>query len=286
MQDPQDVRTQLSFNDDIAETSLSHVLEIMMTLHTYKEGLVIVGGWAPYFLLKEFQGEEHEFEHIGSIDIDIAVNPEVISETEYARLEDLLRDRGYSKDDRIEYRYVKKVQTSGGREVEIAIDFLAPELGGTGHSHRNQRVQDDFLMRKAKGADLAFEHRFVFTLEGQLPNGADAKVSFYVANIVAIMAMKSYVLGQRYKEKDAYDIFSLVLYYKNGVEAVAEEIKPYVGLNPFPEGIESLKEMFATQNSVGPVWIAEFMRETDDAREQRTQQAHLQIQRLLELLDA
>lgn len=283
-QDPQDVRTQLSFNDDIAQASLSHVLEIMKALQSYKEGLAVVGGWAPYFLLRQFQKDGNSFQHVGSIDIDIAVNPEVINETQYARLEELLHGRGYEPHSVIEYSYHKKVKTNGGREVDIVIDFLAPESGGTSRSHRNQRVQNDFLARKAKGADLAFEHRFSFTLSGELPNGADASVDFYVADIVAMIAMKSYVLGQRYKEKDAYDIFSLVLHYKEGAESVAAEVKPFIDKPPLPEGIENLKRQFATQNSEGPAAVADFFQDTDDQREQRMQQAYLQIQRLIELL--
>ncbi len=285
-QDPQDVRTQISFSDDIAQISLSHVLEIMKALQSYRDGLVIVGGWAPYFLLRQFQKNGNDFEHTGSVDIDIVVNPEIINETQYAELETLLRGRGYEPDSKIEYSYSKRVRTSSGREVEIRIDFLAPEYGGTSQRHRNQRVQDDFLARKAKGADLAFRQRFLFTLNDKLPNGADASVDFYVADIVAMIAMKSYVLGRRYKEKDAYDIFALVLHYKDGAASVAAETKPFISETPLPEGIENLKKQFTAVNSEGPAAVADFFQETGEQREQRMQQAYQQIQRLLELLES
>lgn len=126
----------------------------------------------------------------------------------------------------------------------------------------------------------------MFTLNDKLPNGADASVDFYVADIVAMIAMKSYVLGQRYKEKDAYDIFTLVLHYKDGAASVAAEVKPFINEQPLPEGIENLKEQFATENSEGPAAVADFFQETSEQREQRTQQAYLQIQRLLELLES
>jgi len=282
-EDPENVRTSLSFTEGIADTSLFHLLELARMLRSYREGMVIVGGWVPYFLLKQFQRKGTAFSHVGSIDIDIAINPEVINETQYATLEQLLRARGYEPNPKIEFSYIKKVQTGLG-EREIEIDFLAPDAGGTSRSHRNQRVQNDFLARKAKGADLAFSHRFELTLEGILPNGAETTGSMYVADIVAIMAMKGYVLGQRLKEKDAYDIFSLLLYYKDGISSVAEELKPFINLELMQESLRNLSEHFRTQNADGPTLVADFFRDEGEQRDQRKLQAYRQVQRLLELL--
>ena len=44
----------------------------------------------------------------------------------------------------------------GDREIIVQVDFLSGEYGGTGKSHRTQRVQD-MRPRKARGVDLAFE---------------------------------------------------------------------------------------------------------------------------------
>lgn len=282
-QDPQDVRTNLSFASGGADISMSHLLELMLMLRSYKEGLVLVGGWAPYFILKQDQAPNTDFQHVGSIDIDIAVNPEVISETEYATLEQLLLDRGYRQRPEALFSYVKTIQ-SDAIEQRIQVDFLGPEEGGTSPSHRHQRVQDDFMLRKAKGADLAFAHKFEYTLTGKLPNGADGEVSFYVADIVAMLAMKAYVLGQRYKDKDAYDFYNLLAYYKGGVQDVAAELKPYIGIDPYPEGLINVREWFKAQNAPGPNAVADFDHLQDEARTLLTQQVFQTVQRLLELL--
>jgi hypothetical protein len=47
----------------------------------------------------------------------------------------------------------------------------------------------------------------------------------------------------------------------------------------------NLKQVFATQNSAGLIGVAEFDQLVGEAREQRMQQAFLQVQKLLELLD-
>jgi len=47
------------------------------------------------------------------------------------------------------------------------VDFLAGEYGGTSKNHRHQIIEDDFLARKARGADLLPEHHLVFKLGGR-----------------------------------------------------------------------------------------------------------------------
>lgn len=64
--------------------------------------------------------------------------------------------------------------------------------------------------------DIVFDHLFTYKLEGKLPQGAYNEVEIQVADPVAILTMKGIVLGVRYSEKDAYDIYSVVSHYKNG----------------------------------------------------------------------
>src|SRR5579859_4983148 len=144
MQDPEGIRTKLSFGDNISEISRAHLLELMLMLRSYRKGLVVVGGWVPYFLLHKFQNPGVAFTHEGSIDIDIAIDPKVIDEIQYTKLADLLIKRGYEPSSKTEFSYIKRVNTKLGKR-EIVVDFLAPFEGGTSKSHRNQRIQNDFL---------------------------------------------------------------------------------------------------------------------------------------------
>lgn len=278
------IRTNITFSEtNIANISLSHLLELMRTLRSYKEGLVVVGGWVPYLLLKQFQHPESTFTHVGSKDIDIAVNPDIINKTQYASLVTLLTGRGYVPNPDSEFSYIKKITTPTGEDI-IQVDFLAPEYGGRGKSHRDQKLKDDFLARKARGADIVFDKPISFTLTGTLPNQAETSETFYIANIVGILTMKGYVLGQRYKEKDAYDIYSLVMHYKNGAESIAEEMRPHLGNGLVQEALQTIKTNFASTTSEGPTFVADFLNETGDARTARQAEAYAGVRRLLELL--
>jgi len=281
-------RTKTTFTSNIADLSLSHLLELMIALGSYREGLVLVGGWVPYLLLKEYQPTAADFKHVGSKDIDIAVNPKLIDEKGYASILELLKQRGYeqklnAQGQPILHSFVKNVVGSKGPE-QIQIDFLGPEYGGTQKSKRHQRIQDDFLVHKARGADVMFDHAIDITLEGKLPSGAEGRTNIKMANIVGIMTMKGIVVGSRYQQKDAYDIHSLVLHYKSGPFSVAEEISPFKEHGLVKEALNSIREKFRSREAEGPSWVAEFFEIGDEAAEQIKTQAYLQVQRFLTAL--
>ncbi|MBU3978178.1 nucleotidyltransferase domain-containing protein [Patescibacteria group bacterium] len=158
MENKLDDRTKITFVSNIADVSLSHLIELMMALGSYREGLVVVGGWVPYLLLKEYQSKDVSFQHIGSKDIDIVVNPAIVDEKKYATILELLKERGYKPKEGTTFSFVKTVTTDKG-EDKIQIDFLGPEYGGTPKNKRHQRVQDDFLLRKARGSDVVLIHK-------------------------------------------------------------------------------------------------------------------------------
>jgi len=281
-------RTKTTFVSNIADVSLSYLLELMIALGAYREGLVLVGGWVPYLLLKQYQPAGVTFRHVGSKDIDIAVNPKLIDKQGYSSIMEIIKERGYEpkldiKGKPVQYSFVKNVTTSKGKE-QIQIDFLGPEYGGTQKSKRHQRIQEDFLVRKARGADVMFDHAIDITLKGKLPDGAEGKTNIKMADIVGIMTMKGIVLGSRYKQKDAYDIHSLVLYYKSGPYTVAEEIRPFKEHGLIKEAIEVIHDKFRSREAEGPNWVADFQEAIGELREQIKTQAYLQVQRFLTAL--
>ena len=62
------------YSEGLTGASLSALLELAVTLRSYQDSLVLVGGWVPYFLIEEFG--RGNFTHVGSIDIDLAVDSE------------------------------------------------------------------------------------------------------------------------------------------------------------------------------------------------------------------
>lgn len=257
-------RFSTHFENNEANLSQSILLELMTILGRYRESIYLVGGWVPYFLLKHFQKNDNTFQHAGSIDIDLAIDFAEVSQNQYTGIVELIEKRGYkSKKDKLG----KDIPFSFERTVSgltVEVDFLAGEYGGTTKSHRHQKVQDDFLARKTRGADLLPEHHIVFQIDGYLPDSSRHHSDLRMADIVSILAMKGITISDRYKEKDAYDIYALIANYKDGATSCFEEIKPFCKKDLVAEGLKSICEKFATEGSVGPVWAAKFM-EPDNA---------------------
>ncbi|MBN2603276.1 MAG: hypothetical protein JXA91_03995 [Candidatus Thermoplasmatota archaeon] len=67
-------RTAEDYPEEIVTLSKSAMLELWRSLRRYNNGMTLIGGWVPYFLLEKFGGNSYEHDHVGSIDIDIALN--------------------------------------------------------------------------------------------------------------------------------------------------------------------------------------------------------------------
>jgi len=278
----------------LVEASKCILLEIMTILGAYRESLVLVGGWAPYFIIESFKPSDDNFVHAGSLDIDIAVNPRKVSKVEYKSMLKLIEERGYTpsldKEGKvIPYAFQKNISIPGYKDKQpIEIDFLGPEYGGRGRQRRHQIVQSELFIRKTRGIDIVFEHFFMYRLKGKLPQGAYNEIEIQIADLVATLTMKGIVLGARYREKDAYDIYSLISHYKDGFTSSAETIRPYRKNRLVNEGLENIREKFKTKDSTGPQWVADFLvggREgSSEERERLVTDSYMQVNEFLTLL--
>ncbi len=241
--------------------SKSVLLEVFALLKQYGDNFVLVGGWAPYFLLRKYKLEEVEFQHIGSADIDIALDPKGMPSLDevYESIRQRLERNGYEikktkSNHPIPYRFEKELQGT-----VIHVDFLSSEYGGTVNQHGYEDIQD-ILAIKLRGIDVAFQDNERFEIEGFLPNGARYKVEAKVSGVVALLTMKSIAFESDIsRTKDAYDIYSILKYYKKGVSSVIVEIKPYLKNGLVLEATEKLSSLFSTIDSIGPVSLANFL---------------------------
>ncbi|MDI6809015.1 MAG: hypothetical protein QME66_08550 [Candidatus Eisenbacteria bacterium] len=258
-------RTTQVYSTGITAASKSALLEIMTALRAYHDALVLVGGWVPYFLLEEHRPPGDSFVHVGSIDIDLAVDPAQLSESQYATIVQLLRERGYEPapdrlGDRIPNSFDRTIVSPIDRKsYTIRVDFLTHWDDPRPGEHRHLPVQDGLLARKTRGCETAFQHMTTFDLSGTLPGGGEITVPITIADVVGCLTMKGIVLGERYREKDAYDIYAVVAHYKQGPRDVATALRPCLSEPLVKEAIARIHTAFSTRESNGPAWVATFL---------------------------
>lgn len=135
------VDTRTDYPPDEVAAARAVMLEVVRLLGEYRDDMVIVGGWVPELLFPFARTK-----HIGSTDVDLALEHRRITEAGYQTIREHLLRHGYveGKEPFIFFREVPV----GGRTITVKVDFLAGEYGGAGRSHRTQPVQD-MAARKA-----------------------------------------------------------------------------------------------------------------------------------------
>ena len=253
----------MGFTVDEIEACVIVMRELFLYLKPYRDQIVLIGGWVPYFLLEKYRHLGKYDQHIGSLDIDVALDAFSIPETAYKSILAILREREfYHKKDTlgrdIPASFLKKVVTENGKEIEVRIDFLAPEYGGTPKKRRHQMIQE-ILARKGRGTDIVFNHADTIHLSGLISSGANIELDIKVADITACFVMKGIALGERTSEKDAYDLYMLARYYKEGPNSVLSELTKLRNHGLMKEALKNIQEHFKDIKSLGPVSIAKFM---------------------------
>jgi hypothetical protein len=242
--------------------------DLFTSLKPYRNQIVLVGGWVPYFLLKKYPPSGSEYDqHVGSLDIDIALDAFSIPTDAYKTILEILEERGfYHRKDKlgkdVPASFLKRIIFEDGEEIEAQIDFLAPEYGGAPKKRRHQVIQD-MLARKGRGTDIVFDQTEIIHLSGPISSGANIELDIKVANVTACFVMKGIVLGERTSEKDAYDLYMLARYYKEGPQSVLSELKKLGSHGLMKEALRNIEEQFKDVKSIGPVSVATFMGITD-----------------------
>lgn len=253
------------------------LIELCGLLGAYRDHIVVIGGWVPELLLAS-----GPVRHVGSTDVDLALNHRTLREAGYRMIQELLLARGYRQGQ--QPFIFKRTVAVEGRDVVVEVDLLAGEYQGTGPAHRHQRILD-VQARKARGCDLAFEMNTEVEVRGALPEGGEDTVRVRVASIVPFLVMKSMALADRRKEKDAWDIYFCLRHYPGGLDALTQAFRPHISHGLVREGLHNLATKFESPDHVGPKFVADFEDLTDpDARALRQRDAFERVAYLLRAL--
>ena len=241
--------------DDRTTTAVRSVLiEIGQILGGFAGKFAIIGGAVPWLLLSEAA-----MPHIGTVDVDLALDPSVLGDGEYVRLVEALREHGYDQRDSLRrFQLVRTVPArDGGPDIDVVVDFLMPRDAEI--ARNTPPLIDQFAVQRADGADLALRYNQTVTLEGDMPGGDRNLVRIDVASIPTLLAMKGYAITNRLKSKDAYDIYYCIRCFPGGVDALVEATQPLLGVETARQGYCLISDKFRTVKHFGPSSVRRFV---------------------------
>lgn len=250
------------YSPSVVEASKSVLIELSRCLSSYKDHLVLAGGWAPYFILEKFG--QRRIAHCGSIDVDFILNSELVTERVYETIVETITKRGYepARDEsgkEIPFKFYRRVKSPlDGEEHKIPVDFLTEPVKAKKFHAQLLRVQKDLQAVIIPGCNIVFSHNFRHLIQGTLPDGGKTGAPVNIADIVGSLTMKGLALQGRYKEKDCYDIYYLLKFFKGGPARAAQQVKKHL-TRDIKRAVHAIKEKFRTQRSEGPYQVARFV---------------------------
>ena len=129
-------RQRDDYGDRQVEAARRVLVDLGHVLATFVDCLVVVGGWTPDLLLPD-AGEPH----IGSIDVDLALDATKLDKGRYAELLKLLLDTKRYRKGAKDFQLVVDVDLKDGEmPVQVDVEFLADEarqagdFGGAGRA--------------------------------------------------------------------------------------------------------------------------------------------------------
>jgi hypothetical protein len=254
------------------------MLELWTILARFAGAMTIVGGSAPPLLT----GAVPDDPYVGTLDVDLVVDPVEVPDDVYRTIAELLRARGYMQ---LEppFRWLRSVVVDR-RAIEVEIDLLAPATPRVGPGRRHERIGGEPLARRTQGAELVRAGHVDREISGTLPDGRPNRVSVRVATPAALIVLKGLAMGERDKPKDAYDID--YLFRHAGVDEIAGGIAEFTQVEPVRIALGVIDAKFASVDAIGPTSVALYRRaHLGSAHADELQAlAFARVRRLLDLL--
>jgi hypothetical protein len=120
---PQEPQSADDYQDRTTAAVKMVLVEIGQILGSFRGKFAVVGGSVPWLLL-----EDSEMEHVGTLDVDLNLDAEVLQNGEYADLIKVLMSHQYQQtEDTKDFQLRRMVPArDGGDDIDIRVDFLMP----------------------------------------------------------------------------------------------------------------------------------------------------------------
>lgn len=275
----QEPRSSSDYGERQVEAARRVLIDLGQVLASWKDCIVVVGGWIPDLLMPDA-----EEPHVGSIDVDLALDAAKLNDGRYADiLKSLLATRRYRRGERDFQLLVDVDLHDGGESISISIDFLAPK--DVKLVKHKPKLIEDFRIIRADGCDTAFRAPVELSLPGHNVRGDKNTVLLRVISLSDFLIMKAHAIAGRDKPKDCYDLCYCLDFAPEGFEQVADDWRKRKGEANVMRAVDILTEKFQTVDSFGPRQVVEFYSSPDDeTRSMQARRAYELVQKFLGLM--
>jgi Nucleotidyl transferase AbiEii toxin, Type IV TA system len=272
-------RQREDYSDRQVKAARRVLVDVGQVLAAFVDCLVVVGGWTPDLLLPDA-----EEPHVGSIDVDLALDAAKLDKGRYAELLKLLLDTKRYRRGAKDFQLVVDVDLKDGEKpVQVEVEFLAPKEVKL--KKNKPKLLADFRVLQADGCGVAFHAPVELRLPGQNVRGAKNTVRLRVASLADFLVMKAHAIGGRDKPKDTYDLCYCLEQFPGGLQKLAADWKQRIKAKDVARAVEILREKFASVDAFGPQQLVEFHSAPDaDTQAMQARQAYELVKKLLSLL--
>ena len=251
-------RSAGDYDDRTTAAVKSVLVEIGQILGSFRGKFAVIGGAVPWLLLSEA-----DMPHIGTLDVDLGLDASALGDGEYVRLVEALQTHGYQQRESLKrFQLVRTVPTrDNGPDIDVVVDFLMPR--DVKIAKNRPPLINQFAVQRADGADLALRFYQMVAIEGDMPDGGRNLVRIAVASIPALLAMKGYAINNRYKRKDAYDIYYSIRNFPDGMDALVEATRPLLDVPSARRGYCLIADKFRNVEDFGPTNVRRFVEEAN-----------------------
>lgn len=248
---------------DIGGYSSSHLArlkDVLTELSTGFGGLwknfYLVGGLVPDLLVTNKL--PYLKEHLGTLDIDLAVEFAVDKRSDFAGCYKEIQALGFVKQktaDGTEAMSHTFIRHKGGYE-SIELDLIVDDSFDP-KADKLVEIARDVEAVKFRGVYLVFEDFIRRYLKGK--NGANIEIK--ISSIIPFLTLKSfaYLDAENRLAKDVFDIWYTVVNFEDGPDSVKRELLRYKGNRDVEDAFDGIKPLLSSESAPGVKNIVEIL---------------------------
>ena len=216
----------------------SVLLELAHLLGQYRPYVVVVGGWVPELLFPEA-----ELVHVGSLDVDLALNHRGLDDAGYRTIHQLLIDVGIIRKKAANpFNTSAECRSGMGGKSSWKLTFWQASMAGEG-AEAALNGSPACSRGEREGAILPLKVIPRCGWKDAFRPVRDC-ATICVAGVPMFVIMKAMALGSRMKEKDAWDIYFCLLSYPVGRSSLPSDSGLSFENRLVREGLRIIQESF------------------------------------------